>query len=52
MNANESVVTQLKDACEVIEAQEGNLDWAYIEKWCADLGVTGTLADARENAGL
>ncbi|MDB6080143.1 MAG: hypothetical protein JWO82_3890 [Akkermansiaceae bacterium] len=37
-----------QDACEVIEAQAETLDWAYVEKWCVELGVTATLAEARE----
>lgn len=36
-----------KDACDVMAVQEGNLDWPYIEKWCAELGASETLAEAR-----
>jgi hypothetical protein len=35
------------DACEVIGVQAGNLDWPYIEKWCAELNATSALAEAR-----
>jgi hypothetical protein len=35
------------DACAVIEVQAGNLDWPYIEKWCAELDATAALAEAR-----
>jgi len=40
------------DACEVIEVQAGNLDWLYIEKWCAELGATEALAEARRIAEI
>jgi len=36
-----------KDACDVIGVQRGRLDWPYIEKWCADLGASAILAEAR-----
>ena len=35
------------DACAVIEVQTGKLDWTYIEKWCIELDVMATLAEAR-----
>ena len=38
------------DACEVMEVQTGRLDWPYIEKWCEELGATGTLVEARKVA--
>lgn len=37
----------LADACAVIVVQAGNLDWPYIEKWCAELDIMATLAEAR-----
>lgn len=39
-----------KDACEVIGVQRDRLDWPYIEKWCADLGASSALAEARSIA--
>jgi hypothetical protein len=35
------------DACAVIGVQAGNLDWSYIGKWCAELNIMATLAEAR-----
>lgn len=38
------------DAANVIQVSGGYLDWFHIEKWCAELGATKALAEAREIA--
>ena len=38
---------QYSDAVGVIEVQETTLDWAYLERWADDLGLTELLAKAR-----
>jgi len=40
----------LLDAVNVIRVSGGFLDWPYIEHWCAELGTTDTLREARELA--
>ena len=37
----------LIDASNVIRVSGEYLDWPYIEKWCADLGASDALAEAR-----
>ena len=37
----------LIDASNVIQVSGEFLDWVYVEKWCATLNVTATLAEAR-----
>jgi hypothetical protein len=38
------------DAVGVIRTQGEKLDWPYIEKWCAELGASDALAEARRMA--
>jgi len=38
------------DACKVIQVQASQLDWPYIEKWCAEFDASTVLAEAREIA--
>ncbi len=40
----------LIDASNVIQVSGEFLDWTYIEAWCAELGVTAKLAEARAAA--
>jgi len=40
----------MTDACNVMMVQAGKLDWAYIERWCGELGAEAVLAEARELA--
>jgi hypothetical protein len=40
----------LIDASNVIQVSGSYLDWPYIEKWCAELGASAVLAEAREIA--
>ncbi len=37
----------LIDASNVIRVSGEYLDWPYIEKWCAELGASDALAEAR-----
>jgi hypothetical protein len=38
------------DACNVMMVQARKLDWPYIERWCAELGASDILAEARAMA--
>lgn len=38
------------DTVAVIQIQGDELDWLYIEKWCAEHGTLGVLAEARAEA--
>ncbi len=35
-----------------IQSESDTLDWPYVEKWCAELGATEALAEARRLAGI
>ena len=39
------------DASNVLKVSGAQLDWPYIEKWCAELEATDALAEARRLAG-
>lgn len=44
--ANESE-RQLRDAASILAVQGDELDWAYLERWALELGVTDLLAEMR-----
>lgn len=39
-----------EDAIRVIQSEAHALDWPYVEKWCAELGASEALAEARRRA--
>jgi hypothetical protein len=43
---------QFVDAANVIEVQGDDLDWAYLEQWAAELGLTRLLDKARRGAAF
>lgn len=43
-------VRQIQDVAGILKVQKGKLDFAYIEKWIGELGLTGQWARARQLA--
>jgi hypothetical protein len=43
---------QLEDVCGVLAVQAGKLDWTYLGRWAAHLGVSDLLARVRQESGV
>lgn len=43
---------QLEDVCGVLAVQAGKLDWTYLDRWAAHLGVSDLLARVRQESGV
>jgi hypothetical protein len=42
---------QMEDVCGVLAVQAGKLNWAYLDQWAANLGITDLLQRARQESG-